>query len=69
MPDLTADERAILNVLAAAQLPVSLDGAFEILLPPRPRLPRQGGRRVERALDGDDAGVGGVGEGGVARAV
>jgi hypothetical protein len=46
MPEPTADERAILDVLAASDEPVSLDSAYETLLPPRPRWPRQGGRHA-----------------------
>jgi hypothetical protein len=39
-------KRMILEVLADAGVPISLDHGFDILLAPRPRWPRLGGRRA-----------------------
>lgn len=49
MTVLSDDERAVLAVLAAAGCPLSIDDAFEQLLPPRPSWPRFGGRRAYSA--------------------
>lgn len=46
MTALTADERAILAVFAEATEPLDWGGVVESLLPPRPRWPRQGGKRA-----------------------